>query len=191
MSKTILSLFDHSGNWSAPYRKAGYNVIQVDLQNDGTDARLLQRQVAKSLDRHSILPDQVYGILSAPPCQVFAGSGARWPRTNEDMIDGLSMVDAVMRYVVTLQPKFWVLENPIGKLVRYLGKPAFYFNPCDFGDPYTKRTCLWGNFNIPKFNRVEPEEGSKMHLLPPSDDRVNLRSATPKGFAKAFYEANK
>ena len=30
--KTILSLFDASGNWSAPYRRAGYRVIQRDIQ---------------------------------------------------------------------------------------------------------------------------------------------------------------
>lgn len=182
--KTILSLFDYSGNWSEPYRNArGYEVIQVDLQRDGKDMRMMELE--------KDLPDQVYGIISAPPCTVFAGSGARWPRSREDMIDGLSMVDAVMRMAYVLQPKFWVLENPVGKLVRYLGRPRFYFNPCDFGDPYTKKTCLWGNFNIPTLKPVEPAEGSKMHLLPPGEERANLRSATPKGFAREFYKANK
>lgn len=180
MSKLILSLYDHSGNWSAPYRRSkDYDVIQIDLQRDGTDTRLLE------------FTDHVYGILSAPPCTVFAGSGARWERSKEDMIDGLSMVDVVTRLVAVCSPKFWVLENPVGKLVRYLGRPRMYFNPCDYGDPYTKRTCLWGNFNFPKMSPVEPLQGSKMHLLPPSEERVNLRSATPKGFARAFFEANK
>jgi len=30
--KTILSLFDYTGNWSKPYRDNGYNVIQVDIK---------------------------------------------------------------------------------------------------------------------------------------------------------------
>ena len=38
---------------------------------------------------------------------------------------------------------------------------------------------------------IEPTQGSKMHLLPPSPDRAALRSVTPAGFAKAFFEANK
>jgi len=29
-----------------------------------------------------------------------------------------------------------------------------------------------------------------MHLLPPSEDRWKLRSATPPGFAQAFFKAN-
>ncbi len=66
-----------------------------------------------------------------------------------------------------------------------------YFQPCDYGDPYTKKTCLWGNFNNPIKNPVAPTEGSKMHKYPPSKDRQMLRSITPPGFAKAFFEANK
>jgi hypothetical protein len=79
------------------------------------------------------------------------------------------------------------------------------FDPWEFGDPYTKKTCLWGKFNIPKKTPCEPipgiaEDGhnsprkrfpSKMHLLPPTADRSTLRSMTPEGFAKAFFEANR
>ncbi len=39
--KTILSLFDYSGNWSKPYEDAGYNVIRVDKKR-GLDVRLVQ-----------------------------------------------------------------------------------------------------------------------------------------------------
>ena len=89
------------------------------------------------------------------------------------------------------RPAFWALENPVGRLAHYLGKPKMYFNPCDYGDPYTKKTCLWGKFNIPIKDRVEPVKGSKMHLIAPGKDRVMLRSITPPGFAKAFFEANR
>jgi hypothetical protein len=89
------------------------------------------------------------------------------------------------------QPKFWALENPVGRLKDYLGKPAMYFHPYEYGDPYTKKTCLWGNFNMPEKNVVMPVEGSKLHRLPPSPDRKKIRSITPPGFARAFFEANK
>jgi hypothetical protein len=93
--------------------------------------------------------------------------------------------------VQVTKPVFWALENPVGRLVHYLGKPVMYFNPCDYGDPYTKKTCLWGNFNKPAKTLVKPTEGSKMHRLPPGPDRWKKRSITPKGFANAFYQANK
>jgi hypothetical protein len=85
------------------------------------------------------------------------------------------------------------LENPIGRLNRWLGKPVMYFNPCDYGDTYTKRTALWGEFNsdLP-FNKVFPSEGSKLHLKygGKSERTKMLRSITPDGFATAFFLAN-
>lgn len=43
---------------------------------------------------------------------------------------------------------------------------------------------------MPAKRPVDPVDGSRMHLLPPSEERANLRSATPTGFAKAVFEAN-
>lgn len=176
--KIILDLCGASGAWSRDYKKAGYDVRIIDLPND---IRLMEK-----------INDLVYGILTAPPCTHFAVSGARWweGKGKVPLLEGLSISDACLRAVVIYSPVFWCLENPIGRLANYLGKPTVYFNPCDYGDPYTKKTALWGNFNIPVKNPVEPIEGSKMHLLPPSENRASLRSITPPGFARAFFEAN-
>lgn len=160
---------------------AGYRVKQVDLKSGmSQDVRLLK------------FPSSVYGILAAPPCTIFAASGARWKRTEAELTEALSIVDACLRLVALCSPHFWALENPIGNLKDYLGDPVWYFDPCDYGDPYTKRTCLWGNFNKPKPCRVDSIEGSKMHLKygGKSERTKILRSTTPIGFAKAFFEVN-
>lgn len=176
--QVILSLCDRTGVWSRPYEDAGYDVRRIELE-DGQDVRLYE------------LPNQpVHGVLAAPPCTVFANSGARWPRSDDDMREGLSVVDACCRIILATNPEWWVLENPTGKLNRYLGPPAMTFQPSDYGDPYTKRTCLWGSFREPERSPVEATMGSKMHRLGPSPERAALRSVTPEGFAKAFYEAN-
>ncbi len=179
IDKIILDLCGGTGAWSKPYKDAGYDVRLVTLPDDVRDYTP---------------PSNVYGILSAPPCTHFSGSGARWwkekdrdGRTMED----LTILSACLHIIAKTQPKFWALENPVGRLQRWIGKPVMYFNPCDFGDPYTKKTCLWGNFTNPIKTPVEPTEGSKMHLLAPSEDRQELRSITPEGFSKAFYKANK
>lgn len=177
MTKIILDLCGGSGAWSSPYMKAGYDVRILTLPN--YDVRLLPH-----------FKERVHGILSAPPCTVFANSGARWPRTETQMINALSVVDACLRAVVIYQPHWWALENPVGKLTRYLGKPTLYFDPCDYGDPYTKRTALWGQFTEPKKNPVEPVEKSPIHYMTPSPERSAKRSITPSGFAQAFFNAN-
>jgi len=175
----VLSLCDYTGEWSRPYREAGYEVVQVDIKH-GRDVRLLE------------FMGPVRGILAAPPCTEFAGSGARWWKAKGEaaLLEGLSIVDACLRIVTVHKPLWWVLENPVGRLNRFLGPPAMTFQPSDYGDPYTKRTLLWGRFNPPVKRPVEPVEGSKMHRLPPSPERAALRSITPPGFSKAFFEAN-
>ena len=102
----------------------------------------------------------------------------------------IAIMDACLRFIYAVNPVWWVLENPTGRMVDFLGDPVFKFDPCDFGDPYTKKTYLWGNFKHPKKKPVEPVEGSKMWRLPPSPKRAALRSLTPPGFASAFFEAN-
>src|SRR5215510_1838087 len=63
------------------------------------------------------------------------------------------------------------------------------FQPADYGDPYTKKTLLYGKFSpdLP-LNRVEATEGSRMHRL--SSSEQDARSITPEGFAYAFFMAN-
>ena len=140
--KIILSLCDYTGNWPHFYREAGYDVRCIDLKR-GDDVRLLEYESAR-----------VYGILAAPDCNAFAGSGARYWKAKDDdgrTLAGLALVDACLRAVVIYRRtlNFWALENPVGRLTRWLGPPTFTFNPCDFGDAYTKRTHLWGNFIPP------------------------------------------
>ena len=171
MGKVILDLCSGSGAWSKPYVDAGYDVRCITLPDD---------------IRLQTFPGKVHGILAAPPCTVFAQAGFRWPRTDDDYRQALSVVDACLRFVVTCSPEWWCLENPVGKLKRWLGRWTMTFNPCDYGDPYTKRTCLWGRFNPPVKNPVAPILGSKIHTF---SNRVK-RSITPDGFARAFFQAN-
>ena len=194
-TKTILSLCDLTGTWSQPYADAGYDVRRFDVQRDPTeDIRLIP------------FPDYpVHGIIAQPPCTHFAVSGARWWKSKqaEDpdyLTDALALVDACMRLVALTQPTWWVLENPVGRLRNWLGPFRDSYQPFEYAqyadDPdsnaYTKKTLLWGNFAMPE-KSPHPEgpiHGSKMHLLPPSENRANLRSQTPQGFARAFFEAN-
>lgn len=204
--KTILSLFDYSGIWSQPYEDAGYDVICIDEQWEGIDiADFDVHYMAEEIN----LPPFIYGILAAVPCTEFACSGARWfsEKDNDGRTD--KAIDLVMKTIATANYymdgadedveqyalKFWAIENPVGRmnsLIPYMKNfGPWYFQPCDYGDPYTKKTGLWGEFNRNlKQNQVEPTLGSKMHNIPPGPERQNIRSQTPEGFARAFFEAN-
>jgi hypothetical protein len=107
---------------------------------------------------------------------------------------GNELVAQTMRTLEYYRPKFWALENPVGRIessAKLPGKWRTGFQPHNMGDPYTKRTLLWGEFNedLPTAN-VEPTEGSKMHLMPPGEGRAEARAETPVGFSYAFFMAN-
>ncbi len=201
MSKTVLSLCDYTGNMVKPWAEAGYHCICVDIQHD-TTPRCEGRITYIGADLKTWIPESLdYAIVFAfPPCTNLAVSGARWFQSKglRGLIDGLELVERC-RVICNAIGKPWFIENPISTLSTYWRKPDYKFNPNEYGgylDPpgnaYTKKTCLWtgGGFVMPEPKPVEAIEGSKMHLLPPSEDRANLRSATPEGFARAVFEAN-
>ncbi len=196
---TVLSLCDLTGNMVRPWAEAGYECIIVDLQHpDGwnpPDNGLWPNITRAGFDVKKFKPSRVatFNIVFAfPPCTDLAVSGSRWmPEKGLDgLIDALQVVNACKR-ICEASGAPWMLENPVSTISSYWRKPDHTFHPFHYGDPYTKKTCLWvgGGFRMPPIRKpVEPTEGSKMWLMPPSEERANLRSATPMGFAKAVFE---
>lgn len=203
-NKTILSLCSGTGAWEKPYLEDGYDVRLITLPEHDV--------------RTYIPPENVYGILAAPPCTEFslARNGDPTKKTR-DFASGLAVVDACLRIVFTAKPNFWAIENPSGYLHRWLGKEDYSFHPWMFGNPWTKRTSLWGKFNTPrkKYNNwndvpknpslyIRPGRKKPsiafLHRSSQKDCFPNLqkdcetdaefRAITPPGFARAFFEAN-
>lgn len=191
--KTVLSLFDYTGEWSKPWLEAGYNVIHFDIQN-GQD--VMDFSAEYFADTYNV--GDVHAILAACPCTDFANSGARWFEGKD--ADGRTeaskeLVFQTMRTIEYFRPAVWALENPSGRIKSLTNIPdaRMTFEPHHFGETYTKKTILYGNFNpdLPLAN-VDPIEGSKMHKKYGGKSLAtkNARSATPEGFAYSFFMAN-
>lgn len=109
---------------------------------------------------------KVYGIFANPPCLEFsrARTGGK-PRLGES---GMYLVKECQRIIAECEKsgglQFWVIENPAtGALRNYLGKPTYEYQPWWYGSPWTKKTALWGKFNIPtrKYLNWEDVEQNK------------------------------
>lgn len=202
MKGLVVSLCDRTGHMVEPWLDAGYEALTFDLQE--FDPQPGRRHVVA--DVCSIAPADIAAMRPAfvaafPPCTHLAVSGARWFKSKgmASLIEALKIVEAC-RVICETAGAPYCIENPVSTLATYWRKPDYTFDPCDYAgyapDPeaeaYTKRTCLWvgSGFVMPATRRLEPALGSKMHLLPPSPDRADLRSATPKGLARAVFEAN-
>ena len=182
MRKLILDLCAGSGAWSEPYLKAGYWVERIDLPRD-----------VRSLEFDATW--RVHGILAAPPCTMFCRMRmCRGEPTREQFREALAVVDACLRAVVVYRPQWWALENPQGYLTRWLGEPRLKFDPWQFGDPWTKRTWIWGDFAIPAYTLFVQPEQPWIHRKKGKVGRAaadNSENAlTPPGFAQAFFDAN-
>lgn len=134
--KCLLSLFDSTGHWAQPFQEAGWRVICVDLTR-GDDIRKFSAEFL--LENYLQDIPSIDGILAAPPCTDFTVSGnTHWARKDTDGTTqaSLNLVLQVLRCVDFLQPDFWALENPVGRLPRLLpdtlGKAAFSFDPWEY-----------------------------------------------------------
>lgn len=201
--RLIISIYDFTGNWVQDYIKAGYPVMLWDKIVEGDILEGLSWLI-QQIEETGL---KVYGLFAACPCTDFAVSGARWFREKDTSKPGfepfesstelhVALVLIVLHLVELLKPEFWVIENPVGRIEALVPeiKPfrKMSFNPCDYGDPYTKKTVLWGEFNHHLIRTpVMPLYGSLMHNIPPGPDRAKIRSTTPRGFSKAFFNANR
>lgn len=197
-----LFLCNRTENMARPWLDAGIRCVTVDMQ-PADRAHPLRTHIEGDV-RDYQAPARPLFVAAFPPCTDLAVSGARWYRSKglRGLIGALEVVETC-REICEASGAPYMIENPVGTLSTYWREPDFAFDPCDYGDPYTKRTLLWtGNgFVMPPVVRpgdmfeaptwVEPTEGSKMHRLPPSADRADLRSVTPQGFARAVFEANR
>ena len=193
----VLVACEFSGVVREAFRARGHDAWSCDLLETEIPGQHIVGDVL------GVIGDGWDLMIAHPPCTHLAVSGARWWAAKDS--DGrtaaaVELVRAALRFVAGIGgPSVWALENPTGRLARLvpeIGRPRLSFDPCDYGDAYTKRTHLWGRFNadLPR-SPVEPErvcsQGSWVQRLGGKSERTKvLRSTTPPGFARAFWRAN-
>lgn len=205
MKGTVISLCDRTGNMVRPWAEEGYVCYCLDIQHPHPGNReevgngVVYKTHFNVLGKLNLaLPPAI--VFAFPPCTHLAVSGARWFQAKgmDALIEALTVVNACRR-ICESSGAPWMLENPVSTLATYWRKADYVFDPCDYAgyldtdeDAYTKKTCLWagGGFVMPPTRRVTPVYGSKMHRMGPSVDRAEKRSETPRGFARAVFEAN-
>lgn len=190
--KKAMVLFEQSGVFANLLKNEGYEVILCDLEL-GIDILTFDYKQYKDVDI----------IIAHPPCTEFAVSGARWwkGKAPELLKMAIRLVEKTIEIIEYHKPRVFFIENPVGRIeakcpkIRSWGK--WLFNPNEFAgwssdeDAYTKKTVLYGRFNIPQKKVLPPVLGSKtwsMGWRTPEIQR--LRSVTALGFAKAFVKAN-
>jgi hypothetical protein len=207
----VVSMCDFTCNVARPWADAGFTCYCIDVQHPtGTtqDGNIF-KVGASILDCVSLwlrAGEKIDFAFAAPPCTHTATSGARHfiskgPQKAAEAFELIARVDSLCKWFRC--PYAW--EQPVAVTSTYCGKPDYTFDPCEYAaylpDPtanaYTKKTCLWtgGGFKMPEPKAVAPvkvcPQGSWLQRKGGSSLATkNARSATPKGFAVAMFQAN-
>lgn len=140
-------------------------------------------------------------ILAFPPCTHLAVSGAAWFEAKKK--DGRQQrgIDFFMA-IANAPCERIAIENPVGIMSTQWRKPDQIIQPWMFGDPFSKKTCLWLK-GLPKLvsthivdkgkyinyasGKRMPEWYASMWRLP-AKERAKGRSKTFPGIAEAMAQ---
>lgn len=200
MKDVAIFLCSRTPIMAQPWAAAGYRCICVDIQHSIRRTRFENGIEFQWGDVRTWVPPEPYAkriafLAAFPPCTHVAVSGARDFRTKGTAMlrDSLELFSSCYSAARWCGAPFMV-ENPVGKFSDHMLPPDYNFQPWQYGDLWTKKTCLWtGNgFVMPAPMYTEPPEGVKELIwkMSPSDDRADKRGETPPGFAKAVFLAN-
>jgi len=191
----ILVACEESQAVTKEFRCLGHEAYSCDLQpcTGGIPEWHYQRDVLPLLEESWDL------IVAFPPCTHLATSGARW--FQEKRSDGRQQqaIDFFMAIASAKCPRI-AIENPVGIMSSVWRKPDQIIQPYEFGDSFSKQTCLWLKWLpqlkptqvVDRGERVRFESGKSMpkwyadlYRLPPNE-RASARSKTFPGIAKAI-----
>ena len=127
-----------------PFEKIDLVIDILELDND----LLMQKLFEKGIDN-------IDCVWASPPCTYFsvASIGHHWnkdhtPKTEEAKL-GVRIVQKTLDIISFLQPDFFFIENPRGKLRKLevvKGIPRTTVCYCKYGENRMKPTDIWSNF---------------------------------------------
>lgn len=215
--KTCLDFFSGLGGFSEAFLKQnGWHVIRIDYDpkfKDVPNTHILDLMKVDHLTLNRLGATRPDILVISPPCECFSLMSVYhyWidgrPKTQKTL-DAIALVQKALALKDILKPKYWILENPNGMMVRVLGKPNHYtwwgswYSDIDplmiklkeqgVDLPPLKPTSLWGIFPEidwkpkPKKGDYQPApRGAKVGI---QDPRLTpeIRSCIPYDFSKAL-----
>ncbi len=155
----ILELFSGTESFSKVARERGHETFTVDMDrsfNPDLCIDILDFNISM-LPRKFKNPDVIW---ASPPCTTFSVASIRhyWENgkpKNEKALLGIRIVAKTIGIISTLNPKFYVLENPRGMLRKQTMmdflKKRDTVTYCQYGLSTQKPTDLWNNLSwIPR-----------------------------------------
>lgn len=202
---------EFSGTVRRAFRARGHDAWSCDLlpADDGSEFHI-QGDVLHLFDKYGCPNCEGDGcercnqwdmMIAFPPCTHLAVSGAKHfakKRADGRQRQGIDLFMAIANAPV----KRYAIENPVGIMSKVWRKPDQIIHPWQFGDEYSKTTCLWLrglprlSVNDPLFQEPTIVGRGEFHTCPSgkrlpkwySSANAKTRSKTFPGIAAAMAE---
>lgn len=194
---TVIDLFSGLGGFSQAFLDKGHNVIRID--NNPKFKEIPNTMIIDVLD---LTPEDLIDFSWDVPDVVLASIDCTYftyANNNPDK-DGLRLSKELTKHTLKIihdtKPKYWIIENPPGRIKIILGPPVYKTAWGYWGTPYLKPTWLWGRFPYmewrTRYTEPQPKETwnletfktHKFAYLAPRDSEQ--RSLVPYTFSKAL-----
>ena len=153
--RNILDLFAGTRSWVKPYDEdpdfETYDVELNYLYPHTTCRDILTWEYKTDPWVKDKRMDVVY---ASPPCNLYftnlKGSISKY--TEKDVALSLALVNRTIEIIEWFKPRYFLIENPVGKMRRHYPKifdcPPLIVDYCQYGMDYKKPTYLWTNINL-------------------------------------------
>jgi hypothetical protein len=210
--KVCLDLFCGLGGFSAAFEDASeWKVVTVDIKADFKPDLRADVMDLRPADILEILPVDEWSdiskfvVLASPPCTLFslAGDHDQWDHNKKVPVGDrakkhVALVHHTIGLIKAVNPDFWYLENPMGRMQWVLGEPTGSVTYCQYGMEYYKRTDIWGVHAPMEYRKCMKDDPCHRHIRT-IDESVSAtdampeshaeRSLVPYEFSKAIREA--
>ena len=140
----ILIACEESQTVTIAFRKLGFEAYSCDILpcSGGHPEWHFQQDVSETLKQKWDL------IVAHPPCTYLTSANSYMSRgcskytANEAKVLKQEAIDFFMLFANS-DCKHIAIENPIGAMSKMYRKPEQIIQPWQFGEPYSKATCLW------------------------------------------------
>ena len=190
--RKVLVCCEFSGRVREAFRKRGLDAWSVDIlpAEDGSRYHI-EADALEYLSQHA---SEYILMIAHPPCTYLANSGIRWLYERKGRWEKMRKSAQFFRFVLNQDIPHIAVENPIPHRYAILEIGRKYdqiIQPYQFGEPYSKATCLWLK-NLPPLKPTEiipkSQVSQQVWREPPSSERWKNRSRTYRGIAKAMAE---
>lgn len=202
----ILIACEESQRVCTAFRNQGHTAFSCDIQecSGGHPEWHIQSDVIPLLNGNCTFKDcsgvshSIIGrwdmIIAHPPCTYMSKAGARWMYPKAHLIDeerlkkALKAKDFFMKFLNADCERI-VVENPVPLKIVGLPQPTQKIQPYQFGEPYSKATCLW----IIGLNPLIPTTilSEYKPFLPSNTGGAKRGQSHSKGFAHNSKTASK